>query len=753
MFFGKGIPRLLIISAIVLIFSSCSVLTTSYIERTDSVRNKTVIEQADGIEFNVVRQPTNQDPILQLTVSRQIARKEHLQRKYLGRNIKLKPGVKGGLWVVGLGLAGYGYYLDGEGQIVLGRNLMGIGALLPFSGKLITGKGYRDKWQPETNSISPVQRPLPQTPITITSGKTSWTERTDHNGRISTDITKLTSEAEPGEPLDIYVALRDNRSQSKRITIPSHIVAAHLLPPAYPPDLRVASIQFIEPSGNNILDAEESAIIRFMLQNMGRGRAQRISINTQSRGTAASKVQYTPSMPIGNLEPNDHRRIEIPIQATAAIRDGQVTFRVQISEMFGFDASPFDLTIETLAFRPPRFAIADIGIDDATRNGMIEPGEVVTVVVLVKNEGQGTAERVIAKAINGDGVFFSGNSPTVFDLGSINPGEAKPVEFEVYTNRRATSMSVMLSVDESLGSYGLPPTPLDLPFNKPMRGIPEIVVEGTPPISSGSIRGVSVDIEKDIPQGRDRRDIGVALIIANETYQHKDIPEVEFAKRDGEFVKQYLIKTLRYPPDKVFIVENATYGNLRTYLQLLRNITDSSSEVFVYYTGHGASSLGEEAQPYIVTYDCDPNFVQQAGMALDEFYRGISQLKAKQIWVVVDACFSGMSGGGPIVQDISIIAPRIKYPAVADNRMTIFTSASGQEVSSWYREMKHSLYTYYFLKGLRGEADQNKDREISTEELQSYLLEMVPTKARSLYNREQYPGLFTGGKTQVLVRY
>ena len=67
--------------------------------------------------------------------------------------------------------------------------------------------------------------------------------------------------------------------------------------------------------------------------------------------------------------------------------------------------------------------------------------------------------------------------------------------------------------------------------------------------------------------------------------------------------------------------------------------------------------------------------------------------------------------------------------------------------------MNHSLYTYYFLKGLQGAADQNTDKQLTVAELQAYLSEQVPYMARRLYNRTQAPTVTTGRDSQVLVKY
>jgi hypothetical protein len=87
------------------------------------------------------------------------------------------------------------------------------------------------------------------------------------------------------------------------------------------------------------------------------------------------------------------------------------------------------------------------------------------------------------------------------------------------------------------------------------------------------------------------------------------------------------------------------------------------------------------------------------------------------------------------------------------DEVTVFTSASGEQVSSWYPEKKHSLYTYYFLKGLKGAADQDGNQAITAEEIQSYVLDEVSYMARKLNSREQTPVFQSIAKTNVLVQY
>jgi uncharacterized caspase-like protein len=80
------------------------------------------------------------------------------------------------------------------------------------------------------------------------------------------------------------------------------------------------------------------------------------------------------------------------------------------------------------------------------------------------------------------------------------------------------------------------------------------------------------------------------------------------------------------------------------------------------------------------------------------------------------------------------------------------TSSSGVQFSSWYPEKRHSLFTYYLLKGLGGDADKNKDNIITVGEIRTYLSDQVPYMAHRLTGNEQTPQI-TGNDQDILVRF
>lgn len=249
----------------------------------------------------------------------------------------------------------------------------------------------------------------------------------------------------------------------------------------------------------------------------------------------------------------------------------------------------------------------------------------------------------------------------------------------------------------------------------------------------------------------------VAVIVGNRDYKNRDIPPVNYAVQDATQVRECLIKTFGYRKGNIIFKTNATkgtfeniFGSTQNYKGMLYDyIVPDKSDVFVYYSGHGAPSL-ETKKGYILPVDGNPNNVSISGYSLELLYGNLAKLKARAITVVTDACFSG----APLFKKASPVGIIVKNPLVALKNTTIINSSAGTELSSWYPEKGHGLFTYYFLLGMTGKADINNDKKITMGEFSSYINDNVPYMARTLHGgRKQTPKYKTYNSNQVLLRY
>lgn len=293
-----------------------------------------------------------------------------------------------------------------------------------------------------------------------------------------------------------------------------------------------------------------------------------------------------------------------------------------------------------------------------------------------------------------------------------------------------------------------PKKPAPMPPDKPSgRKKPE-----THPTGAGS-----VDVDQNIPEGQKAGKYDVAVVIGNRNYSASGAPDVDYAHHDAQTMRAYLTRTMGHDPDNIIYVEDATFtrfneifGTERTHKGKLFNyVKEGKSKVFVYYVGHGAPDA-ESSEAYFVPVDANPQMLKISGYRLQTFYDNLAKLNAVKVTVVIDACFSGATQKGTLFKGTSALVRKEKAAQQPQNALVI-TSSSGEQFSSWYPEKRHSLFTYYFLKGLQGEADSNKDGRITVAEIREYLGEHVPYMARRLTGNEQVPQT-QGNDADVFVR-
>jgi len=242
-----------------------------------------------------------------------------------------------------------------------------------------------------------------------------------------------------------------------------------------------------------------------------------------------------------------------------------------------------------------------------------------------------------------------------------------------------------------------------------------------------------------------------AVVIGIEKYRGK-LPKADFADRDAKVMGEYLTKVLGYPEENVVVLdnENATRTDMEKYLEgWLPNRVEKDSTVFFYFSGHGTPNA-KTGDAYLVPYDGDPAFVERTGYPVKRLYEQLGKLPTKEVVVVLDTCFSGAGGRSVIAQGARPMVLSIENPILVGGKTVVLAASSGDQISSTYRQKSHGLLTYFFLKGLQGEADRNKDGTIDLAELFEYVKPQVERVARREFNNDQIPQLL--GSPEVLRR-
>ena len=251
---------------------------------------------------------------------------------------------------------------------------------------------------------------------------------------------------------------------------------------------------------------------------------------------------------------------------------------------------------------------------------------------------------------------------------------------------------------------------------------------------------------------------GVAVIVGNRAYEHRDVPEVTFAHRDAEAFRRYVVDVLGYDPENIIDLRDATrrelfdalgtrtnpQGHLWSYLD-----PDGGSEVVVFYSGHGVPGVND-GRGYLLPVDADPKAAEDDGYPIDLLYGNLGGLaEADSVRVYLDACFSGGSPEGVLIKSASPVFVTASLPEGVGEKVVSLTAASGKQIASWDETARYGLFTHHLLDALYGGGDADADGTVTALEAKAYLDRHMTRAARRQHRRVQEASL--SGTTEGVV--
>lgn len=243
----------------------------------------------------------------------------------------------------------------------------------------------------------------------------------------------------------------------------------------------------------------------------------------------------------------------------------------------------------------------------------------------------------------------------------------------------------------------------------------------------------------------------VAVVIGNRDY--KQTVPVDFAANDADAMRDYLVRSLGFRAENVFLLKDATLNEFNQVFgternpqsgRLWRSVREGRSNVFVYYSGHGVPDLVTR-QPYLLPADGNPN-QSESGYLIETLYRNLELVRAKiggerQLVVMIDACFTGETGRrGETLFAVSAPGFAPARPKSA-NDLVKLVATSGATPANWDETNRLGLFTSRFLMGVSGLADAGPagDGVIGWPELKRYVTREVAAAARRDTGRDQVP--------------
>jgi hypothetical protein len=242
----------------------------------------------------------------------------------------------------------------------------------------------------------------------------------------------------------------------------------------------------------------------------------------------------------------------------------------------------------------------------------------------------------------------------------------------------------------------------------------------------------------------------VAIIIGIQNYRR--IPKADFASDDANDFYDYAIRAFGIKPEniKLLIDDQADDVEILATFQswLPVKVRKQKSDVYIFYSGHGLPSE-DGKNLYFLPYGTDKQYLERTALNQQTLLSMIQAAQPKSVTMFIDACYSGQSRTGETLlasaRPISLKQSASSFPP----EFTVFSASAPDQLSSSSPELKHGVFSYYLMRGMEGDADENRDGKITNTEMQNYLRDMVSRQALTL-NRKQEPQLI-GDAGKVLV--
>lgn len=174
-----------------------------------------------------------------------------------------------------------------------------------------------------------------------------------------------------------------------------------------------------------------------------------------------------------------------------------------------------------------------------------------------------------------------------------------------------------------------------------------------------------------------------------------------------------------------------------------------------YYSGHGLVTQpedGTQGQFVMVLSDVgdmkSTGELESKGLTAKQLTSLCVSVKAQHQLLIVDACHAGA-----LLDAGSSAGDRKALEIIARNAgVAIFAGTSGHQVASEIRDLKHGLFTFALLNGLRGEAKPGSGpRKISSADLNAYLYDKVPDLVLKYGGQAQEPVTLVFGSFPIVI--
>ena len=348
---------------------------------------------------------------------------------------------------------------------------------------------------------------------------------------------------------------------------------------------------------------------------------------------------------------------------------------------------------------------------DENSDLMFEGGEHIRVRVDVVNTGSTLVENA-SVSLTGTRLTLEQFPTTVLRIPPLQPGQTRSLEFVATLPLLAQpeQAEIRVMVEERSGAAAPPQT---LSFT--------IAPTGT--------RGDDVDQVSTQASTVQHPAISVVAIGISSTLTQQ-IPSRTHAAHDAETVAKYFQTLGGVPSSNIALLTDrkATSAQIeKTLREWLPTRSTTDGIVIIYYSGQAMVSPRGEIM--LVPYDGTKTPTSLYRLSALESV--LARLHPQQAILIFDGKTS------PIV-DQTKTPPTPRWHLDGENTIRLI-AVEGLATGIEDDAHRHGLFTYYLLRGLRGEADTNRDGKVTLGEMSGFVRQKVAWASKSQFGTTQRP--------------
>lgn len=225
-----------------------------------------------------------------------------------------------------------------------------------------------------------------------------------------------------------------------------------------------------------------------------------------------------------------------------------------------------------------------------------------------------------------------------------------------------------------------------------------------------------------------------AVIVGVSKYSNPDF-NLNYADADAQLFYEFLKSPSGGAvPDeriKLLLNNNATRANIVGSIKKIFEASSREDLIIFYFAGHG---WAEGQTMYFLTNEVEMDNLIGTALSQDDIEKSFKYARAKRAIMIADACHAGatkISFGS--ARDVDVRNRLLLEIAQASEGLTLITAAGSNQQSK--EDVRwgggHGVFTYHFIEGLKGPADEDNNKVITVREIFDYVDRKVKEDTKS----------------------